>query len=86
MANAIMQWAEARRIALPNNVADHDERRLGAAHIVRRDIDLDRTRPDAGMAFRDAHVRLLARRRCRRHDRAVAAAWRIVADQAGIVA
>ena len=66
-------------------VADHDERRLRAAHILRRDIDVDRARPGAGMAGGHDHVRLVARRRHRHHDRAVVAARRIVADQAGVV-
>ena len=66
-------------------VAQHDERRLRAGHIVRRDVDVDRARPGAGMAGGDDHVRLVARRRRRDHDRAVAAARHVVADQAGVV-
>src|SRR5205823_3137468 len=31
-------------------VADHDERYFAAAHIVRRDVDVDRARPDTRMA------------------------------------
>ena len=65
-------------------VAEDNERSFAPRYVTRRNIDVDRPRPDPGMSRWNKKVRLVAGRCLPRVDRLIEAAVGIIPDHAGI--